>query len=173
MGGMGSGRRNAAPKRRRADNSFRLPAPPAWMIAEGRGVWRWPKFGLFVRFDLEGTARASLRYPTGRGWQLVGLASTPPNLGGSRYWWLCPVCARRCLKLYLPPRSDYFACRVCHSLSYESAQASRARYYNLFKPAVRLPGFTATLIREAVRERIGGFTVAPYEGVPEPPELNN
>jgi hypothetical protein len=56
---------------------------------------------------------------------------------------------------------------LCHNLSYESAQSSRALYYGLFKPDVSLPGYTATRIREAVREGMGGFTVAPYEGVPE------
>src|SRR5829696_6492784 len=112
MGGFGSGRWNNTPTRRQADGSFRLPAPPAWMIAEGSGVWRWPKFGFFVRFDLEETASACLRYPTGRARQSVGVESTPANLGGSRHWWLCPLCDRRCLKLYLPPRSDYFACRL-------------------------------------------------------------
>lgn len=169
MGGFGSTRWNGIRTRRQADGSYRLPAPPTWMITEGAGVWRWSKFGFFVCFDLEDSDRARLRYPAGVGRQGVGLESTPANLGGSRFWWLCPVCGRRCLKLYLPPRSDFFACRICHLLSYESAQASRARYYELFKPGPpRLPGLTATRIREAVRERIGGFLVAPYEGRPEP-----
>lgn len=166
MGGTGSGRWTSTPTRRQADGSFRLPAPPAWMIAEGAGVWRWPKFNFWVRFTLDGERTARLSYPS-RPFHLVGLESTPANLGGSRYWWLCPDCGRRCLKLYMPPGSFLFACRLCHSLSYESAQSSRALYYNLFKPDVSLPGYTATRIREAVRESMGGFTVAPYEGVPE------
>ena len=165
MGGFGSGRWNTT--RRQADGSFRLPAPPAWMVAAGSGVWRWPK-GFRVFCDIE-DGTAVLRYPAGRGVQRVGLESTPANLGGVRWWWLCPACYRRCLKLYFPPRAERLACRLCHNLSYESAQASRARYYKLFKPGPpRLPGLTATRIREAVRERIGGFLVAPFEGRPEP-----
>jgi len=179
MGGSGSTRWNGTPTRRQADGSFRLPAPPAWMVEARAGLWRWQKFGYFVRFDLDGPAEALLRYPTRRGAarQSVGLESTPANLGGSRWWWLCPDCDRRCGKLYLPPRSDLFACRLCHALSYESAQASRAGYYATFKslarqcPKIR-PGFrigraTATDLREVIRERIGGFTVAPYAGIPE------
>jgi hypothetical protein len=151
------------------------------MIAAGRGVWRGPKLGFLVLFELEGTARASLHYPAGRGWQLVGVESTPANLGGSRFWWRCPVCPRRCLKLYLPPRSDFFACRVCYDLSYESAQASRAAYYELYKSSARqfykcpqgaylrrvCGPVTATHFREGIRAGIGGCTVAPYEGKPE------
>ena len=174
MGGFGSGRWGLAHTRRQADGSFRLRAPPAWMIAEGSGVWRWPKFGFFVHFDLDEHGRARLQYPTGPGLRgrTVEMEATPANLGGSRYWWRCPGCFRRCLKLYLPPRSDVFACRVCHDLSYESAQASRCAYYELFKPRVlnpnvRLKGFTASRVREHVRANLGAFTVAPYEGKPE------
>lgn len=173
MGGMGSGRWNMTPRKRQADGSYRIIAPPAWMVEAGAGVYRWPKSGFFVRVEIgrdgEG-ADALLRYNLGRGVQNVGLVSTPSNLGVAvRWWWLCPTCYRRCLKLYFPPRADRLACRLCHNLSYESAQASRARYYKLFKPGPpRLPGLTATRIREAVRERIGGFLVAPYEGRPEP-----
>ncbi len=181
MGGFGSGRWNDKPTRRQADGSFRLPAPPAWMVAEGSGVWRWPK-GFRVFCDIEDGA-AVLRYPAGRGVQRVGLESTPANLGGVRWWWLCPYCPRRCRKLYLPPRSNFFACRICHDLSYESAQSSRASYYELFKSSARhcrldcqqasylrsigIRPLTATYFRERIRAGIGGFTVAPYEGAPE------
>lgn len=187
MGGFGSGRWNHTPTRRQADGSFRLRAPPAWMVAEGRGVFIWHRTGrraldFFVRVGITG-ACAELCHPYGRAF--VGLESTPSNLRGLRWWWLCPDCGRRCLKLYLPPRSRHFACRVCHDLSYESAQSSRASYYKLFKSSARqfnsgLEGpqasylrsigirpLTATYFREHIRAGIGGFTTAPYEGRPE------
>lgn len=185
MGGFGSTRWNTTPTRRQADGSFRLGAPPAWMVEDGAGLWRWPKFGFFVFCDI-GEARALLRYPSGGRLirQSVGLESTPANLGGLRWWWLCPDCGRRSGKLYLPPRSDVLACRLCHSLSYESAQSSRANYYELFKSCAqrfRLRGpqgsylrstgvrpMTATHFREDIRGRMGSFTVAPYAGIPEP-----
>ena len=179
MGGFGSGRWGGARPRRQADGSLRLPAPPAWMVAAGSGLWRWPK-GFRVFCDIEDGA-AVLRYPAGRGFLCVGLESTPANLGGSRYWWRCPDCSRRSLKLYLPSRSDSFACRVCHDLSYESAQASRSGYYELFKSSARqfyrgpqgaylrrvCGPVTATHFREGIRAGMGGFTVAPFEGKPE------
>lgn len=46
--------------------------------------------------------------------------------GGKRYWFECTLnkngqyCGHRVAKLYLPPTSDFFACRHCHELSYES-----------------------------------------------------
>lgn len=182
MGGFGSTRWDGVPTKRQADGSFRLSAPPAWMIAEGAGLWRWPKFGFSVRFDLETPRRALLRYVTRAGlWSpRVGVDSTSANLGGSRWWWLCPKCERRCGKLYLPPRSDVLACRLCHSLSYESAQSSRASYYDTFKVCARrygrpspylrsigVPVLTATYFRERIREEGDGFRVASYEGVSE------
>ncbi len=181
MGGFGSGRWNNTPTRRQADGCIRLPAPPAWMVAEGSGVWHWPK-GFRVFCDIEDGA-AVLRYPAGRGVQRAVLESTRANLGGVRWWWLCPYCPRRCLKLYLAPRSDFFACRICHDLSYESAQSSRASYYELFKSCARryfpngsqgaylrsigIRPLTATYFRERIRAGIGGVTLAPFEGVPE------
>ena len=182
MGGFGSTRWDGVPTRRQADGSFRLSAPPAWMVAEGEGVYRLPKgFRVFCDIWEDGErGSAHLRYPGGVGVQSVELEATTANLGGLRWWWLCPLCARRCLKLYYPPRADRFACRVCHCLSYESAQASRARYYELFKSSARqciirspylrslgLRNTTASYFRERIRGAHGGFTVAPYEGVPE------
>ena len=61
----------------------------------------------------------------------VRLATTRPRIGGSRWWFVCPLvgsgppCSRRVGKLYLPPRSRYFGCRHCHGLTYTSCQESR------------------------------------------------
>ena len=40
-----------------------------------------------------------------------------------RWWFLCPVvsCCRRCAILYRPNRAEYFACRRCYRLTYESS----------------------------------------------------
>lgn len=61
----------------------------------------------------------------------VSLTTTPCNLGGIRYWFLCPlvlgggICGRRAGTLYLPPGGTYFGCRHCYNLSYESRNESR------------------------------------------------
>ena len=59
---------------------------------------------------------------------VVMLTRTPCHYGGTRPWFCCPGCQRRCAKLYL--RDDCFRCRDCHGLAYRSqleASAERPR----------------------------------------------
>ena len=49
----------------------------------------------------------------------IPLTSTPCHLGGSRPWFLCPTCGRRIAKLYITG-VDYFVCRRCCGLAYQS-----------------------------------------------------
>ena len=37
-----------------------------------------------------------------------------------RYWLSCPKCHRTVLKLYWPTGANYYACRICHDLTYRS-----------------------------------------------------
>jgi len=61
----------------------------------------------------------------------VQLTATPCHLGGVRWWFICPLnrngvyCGRRVAKLYRAPRADYYGCRHCYDLSYESRNDSR------------------------------------------------
>jgi hypothetical protein len=54
--------------------------------------------------------------------------TTPTQLGGRRFWFICPLivrgmaCNRRVGNLYLPPGTRYFGCRKCHNLTYRSCQ---------------------------------------------------
>jgi len=65
------------------------------------------------------------------------LTTTPCNLGGKRYWFICNLsangkyCGRRVAVLY--KGGKYFACRHCYNLSYSSRNENR-RYkdYSLF-----------------------------------------
>jgi hypothetical protein len=58
----------------------------------------------------------------------VRLEQQPMRFGRVRWWGRCPLmmngrpCNRRIGKLYSPPGSAYFGCRVCHGLTYASAQ---------------------------------------------------
>lgn len=47
--------------------------------------------------------------------------ATRPRFGGLRRWRRCQY-GRRVTKLYLARRTDRFACRTCHDLTYRSAQ---------------------------------------------------
>jgi len=61
----------------------------------------------------------------------VDLVTTPCNLGGVRWWFICPLsrngvyCGRRVGVLYRAPRADYYGCRHCYDLSYESRNGCR------------------------------------------------
>ena len=58
----------------------------------------------------------------------VSLETTPCHFGGKRYWFICPwyangvYCGRRVGVLYLG--GDYFACRHCYNLTYNSRNLS-------------------------------------------------
>lgn len=58
----------------------------------------------------------------------IPLTSTPCRYGGKRYWFTCPwykngkYCGRRVGTLY--KNGDYFACRHCYDLTYESRNQS-------------------------------------------------
>ena len=62
----------------------------------------------------------------------VQLISTPCRYGGIRWWFVCPLlkngqpCNRRVGVLY--KGGDYFGCRHCYELTYESRNKNR-RYY--------------------------------------------
>ena len=55
---------------------------------------------------------------------LVRWDVTTPRFGGRRYWWLCPSCGRRCATIY---GGERFLCRVCHNLTYATAQSGDFR----------------------------------------------
>ena len=47
-------------------------------------------------------------------------------------------CNRRVKKLFLPPSGEYFGCRTCLGLTYESAQTNDARVNKLMKNPIAL-----------------------------------
>ena len=73
---------------------------------------------------------------------LVRWETTTPRYGGRRYWWLCPSCGRRCATIY---GGRLFLCRVCHNLTYETAQSGD-------------PETTIDRRMRAVRRRLGAHT---------------
>lgn len=55
---------------------------------------------------------------------------TPCHFGGSRPWFRCPICGRRCAIVYGMTHHGGFACRLCMELAYSSEaedQLSRDR----------------------------------------------
>ncbi len=65
--------------------------------------------------------------------------TTPPNFGGLRYWFICPLvsngqpCQRRIGRLYLPRDGRYFGCRKCYNLTYRSQRTHNKKNDALMK----------------------------------------
>ena len=62
----------------------------------------------------------------------IPLETRPQKLGGVRYFFHCPVCGKRALKLYGVRR---FLCRTCQNLTYESSQERGGILQTLFRDA--------------------------------------
>lgn len=56
--------------------------------------------------------------------QEVSLTKTRCNLGGYRYWFVCPCCYKRVGVLYFAPGDVHFRCRLCNNLTYYSRNES-------------------------------------------------
>jgi hypothetical protein len=68
---------------------------------------------------------------------LMRIATTRPYLGGIRFWFVC-TCGRRVGRIYLPRGEQLFACRICHNLTYKSAQQHDQRTYDLARDPTAL-----------------------------------
>lgn len=100
----------------------------AGYLAAGRWFsWTWkcggePAGSVGVR--VHGIDALRLEYMVGAegarrdGSQTIRMAQTSCGFGGSRPWFLCPVCQRRAGVLFL--RFGRFACRTCQRVSYAS-----------------------------------------------------
>lgn len=71
--------------------------------------------------------------------ELVPFIETPLHFGGSRQWFRCLGCGRRCRIIY---GGSYFRCRRCHGLTYETQYESATD--------------RATTRARKIRERLGG-----------------
>jgi hypothetical protein len=67
------------------------------------------------------------------------------QLGGFRWFFLCPKCEQKVIKLFLPPRGTFltheqkYLCKKCHHLKNESAlKANNKLYQTVLKPLKRL-----------------------------------
>lgn len=75
----------------------------------------------------DNTAKLDIRKPWCKGMSSlthdgvrISIVRTPAPFGGTRSWWLCPRCERRCVLLYT---ADYI-CRICAKGRYRSELAS-------------------------------------------------
>lgn len=88
----------------------------------------------------------------------IPLTTTLCHYGGKRYWFICPwykngvYCGKRVGVLY--KNGDYFACRHCYDLTYESCNASRfSRLFNVGMDVDELDKLGASIKRCSYRGR--------------------
>ena len=96
-----------------------------------------------LRYIIDGTEKMDYQ---------VLLATTTPNYGGLRWWFVCPnpKCQRRVGKLYDAPGSKYFLCRICQDLTYTSCQESH-QFDGLLPEIARDTGMSIEEVKEALR----------------------
>jgi hypothetical protein len=140
MGGPGSGNRTNhhwhQPARLAVEDVIRLDPRTVTESGEWRFVCRDGPM-ITLRYDFD---------PWRRRVTLTHLWERPPcpyeidlerwrqPRGGTRWYWICPVCERRRDALYLPPGQAEFACRRCSNLTHRSTKECgkhRALYRSL------------------------------------------
>jgi hypothetical protein len=103
----------------------------------------------------------------------IQLQTTPLPWGGVRYWFTCPLvrdnwpCQRRVGALYLPPGAQYFGCRHCYNLTYQSAQ-EKGEFDGLYRSLAASmqeshPGITAKDVKYILEQGHGKAPGGFYE----------
>lgn len=90
--------------------------------AHSGGGFGW-KNNIEVEISTWNPERQFIRLKYGEFEYDIPLVTTPCNYGGIRYWFECLFCKRRIGVVYL--RANFFACRHCQFLTYESKLESR------------------------------------------------
>lgn len=70
--------------------------------------------------------------------QTVKITKTRCNLGGWRYWFVCPMCNRRIGMLYRKPLGSSFLCRHCQNLTYQLTKYRRSHQEVFMKATHKL-----------------------------------
>lgn len=108
----------------RADriDSFEAGKAEGWgMVLASRGDKILPL--RCYRCGLDGREFVELSYPGSQWRDTLELSRVRSGFGGSRAFWLCPICGRRVRFLYFKDRR--FVCRECAKLNYRSQQRTR------------------------------------------------
>ncbi len=86
------------------------------------------------------------------------LVSTPCYYGKKRWWFICGLivngvyCGKRVGRLYLPPNGQYFGCRHCYNLTYESCRESH-KFDSMFRRMGLDLGISPQIVKKALRMR--------------------
>lgn len=151
MGGLGSGTWFRLSRKDTVEESLTIAASSfrrrLFLDSAGTFTWRWSDgrhVSVHYKVGFRGetpVVKFEYRCRDGEVQLPVLMQCTPLRFGGQRWWFTCPLivngvaCERRVAKLYSPPRSRYFGCRVCQRLTYRSCQEahSEGRRFGTFE----------------------------------------
>jgi len=137
MGGFGSGRKGGWPTLE-STGSYLLDIGCLTRaglcrgaVTNGRIDWQNDDFELYCRVDTKNHPfgvvlfHASRTDPPEHQSYRVGLLTSSPPYGGTRWWFRCPQTHRRCTKLCLPLGGHQFWSRQAYQLGYQCQRESR------------------------------------------------
>lgn len=94
----------------------------------------------------------TLTFPTGDRLDVtLSTTTTRPFYGGTRLWFVCPSCGRRCGKLYTPDRRLPFLCRLCWGCVYESQYLKKPDWVWLRRSFIHPPSTSPSALRQRAR----------------------
>jgi hypothetical protein len=102
--------------------------------------------------------------------QTFEYTSRKNNLGGFRWYVLCPKCGIPNLKLYLPNRykdkTQLYLCKRCHDLKNSSSlQGATNRYKKVLRPLKRLEAIKINLLKKNISSDKAKPLLAEYEQI--------
>jgi hypothetical protein len=106
MGGLFSGRRKAIPPKATVEDCYVIDS----FQCAARHRFRDAIAAIQISYQINGE---TLAYP-------LLLNSTCPHFGGRKWWFSCLSCNRRVRKLFRPPNRQFYACRTCWNLGYQT-----------------------------------------------------
>ncbi len=81
----------------------------------------------------------------------IDLIRKHPFFGGLQFYFQCPSCGRRAMKLYKSPGSKYFECRACQHLTYQSCRESH-KYDKMFARLAGKSGLPVWAFKDAFKD---------------------
>ena len=137
--------------KRRVESCLTI-GPPRGPLEDINGVFFWKPLGWRISYFIYPDESVMRLYDGVLGVvQRIELERTKPHYGGVRWWFSCPKCGLRVSRLHKPSHTEYFFCRHCYDLTYESVQLSDARTKAFFKLIARDLNSTPREARRFVR----------------------
>jgi hypothetical protein len=108
--------------------------------------------------------------------QVFSYKSFKNNLGGFRWYVVCPQCNELCLKLYLPnkykDKEQRYLCKDCHGLKNSSSLlGATKKYRKVVRPLKRLEILKSALMKKGISSEKAKPLLEEYEKIER--ELNN